>query len=88
MAHWFSTLPCGEWGAGLDGAGQEVERGTPQVHWPGLGAVLGPGSPHLHRTVAQLNGLVDALHDLAEACGEGEEQGPGTAFLSPTSSHP
>lgn len=25
--------------------------------------------PHLHGAVAQLDGLVDALHDLVEACG-------------------
>lgn len=31
--------------------------------------------PHLHRVVAQLNGLVDALHDLVETCGEGEKEG-------------
>lgn len=30
--------------------------------------------PHLHRAVAQLDGFVNALHDLVEACKEEEKQ--------------
>lgn len=37
---------------------------------------------HLHRLVTQLDGFVDTLHNLVEACGEGgaEIQGPLPPF--------
>lgn len=51
---------------------------------------------HLHRLVTQLNGFVDTLHNLVEACGEGgaEIQGPpppspgnGQSHMEQVSSH-
>lgn len=63
-------------------AGKDMGRGVSWwVRQPGLGAVLGLGRPHLHRAVAQLDGLVDALHDLVEACG-----GQRTRVQAPPSS--
>lgn len=43
--------------------------------------------PHLHRAITQLDGLVDALHDLVEACKEGEK-GLETFSLSLPPLHP
>lgn len=47
---------------------------TGQARGEGTGRPVAVVCPHLHRAVAQLDGLVDALHDLVEACGEGEKQ--------------
>lgn len=38
------------------------------------GRIVAVACPHLHRAVAQVDGLVDALHDLVEACKEEEKQ--------------
>ena len=62
---------------------------TLQLLWPGMEAVLEEaGSPHLHGAVAQLDGLVDALHDLVEACAQGEKQGSRHRLPLPPTSHP
>lgn len=66
------------WGQDLAAKGQAREEGTER---PGVVA-----RPHLHRVVAQLDGLVDALHDLVEACGE-EKQSRNFLF-SLVPSHP
>lgn len=49
----------------------------PRVRKEGQGSARVTG-PHLHRLVTQLDGFVDTLHNLVEACGEGggEIQGP------------
>lgn len=58
-------------------AGMDVVGGALQQHWAGAAVPSGRkaevssrDSPHLDGVVAQLDGLVDALHDLVEACRE------------------
>ena len=71
------------------GTGPKVVGATLQLLWPGMEAVLEePGSPHLHGAVAQLDGLVDALHDLVEVCGKGEKQGSRHRLPLPLTPHP
>lgn len=61
------------------GQGNRV-RLAGQVRWGGGQKSAVVVGPHLHRAVAQLDGLVDALHDLVEACrGEGESRARNSA---------
>lgn len=58
-----------------------------QARVEGTGRPVAAACPHLHRAVAQLDGLVDAFHDLVETCGEEEKQSRNFLPL-PSPSHP
>lgn len=68
--------------------GQELTaKGQARVEGTGSQGPVAVARPHLHRAVAQLDGLVDTLHDLVETCREQEKQCRNLS-LPCTPSHP